>query len=126
MQNNTGARRSHSLLEEARRDLRRERVETDYLVRFVEVLPNLLDKSQLESSIAEFHNLAGRLPYWQDYDVGALILESVADSLSDGDEKKLFYRHALYRARWCASCASAGGEGLARMFHVTELQKKNA
>ncbi len=29
---------------------------------------------------------------------------------------------ALGRAEWCASCATAGGEGIARSRHVQELE----
>jgi hypothetical protein len=95
-----------------------------HIKRHAEIIPHLADKSKTESAVAEFHNLAGSLPYWRDADVGALILESVADGLPDGSLKEFLYRHALYRARWCASAATAGGEGRSRMLHVNHLQIK--
>lgn len=95
-----------------------------HLKRSAEAIPHLLDPSQTEMSLVEFHSLAGRLPFWHDFDVGALILEAVADELPNGQLKEVLYRHALYRAQLCASAATAGGEGLARMMHVNELKAK--
>jgi len=115
---------SPQLLDQALRHCRQQGCQVDHLLRFVEAIPRLLDKSQLESSIAEFHNSAGRLPYWQDYDIGALILECAADQLETGKEKDLFYQHAIYRAQWCASGSSGSGEGMARIQHVHQIQKK--
>jgi len=113
-----------NILTKAEADLTSEGVSIAHLKRHAEIIQHLVDQSRTESAVAEFHNLAGSLPYWQDSDVGALILESVADNLPDGRLKEFLYRHALYRAQWCASSATAGGEGMARMLHVNQLQRK--
>jgi len=76
--------------------------------------------------IARFHNAAGVIPFFQDTDIGALVLEQAADDASDATLKSFLYTEALYRAQWCAQAASAGGEGLARSRHVEQLQAKLA
>jgi hypothetical protein len=74
--------------------------------------------------IASFHDIAGRLPYFYDSDIGALVLESAADAEVDARLRQFLYTEALYRARWCASAASAGGEGIARSRHISQLELK--
>jgi len=81
-------------------------------------------QAQHRALISEFHNCAGRLPYFQDRDIGALILEENADSISDNDLRLFLYTEARLRATWCAQGATAGGEGMARVRHVKELDEK--
>ena len=64
--------------------------------------------------VAQFHNVAGPLPYADDSDYGALLLEFTADSLNDVSLAKRLYQEAFYRASWCVHAATAGGESLAR------------
>ena len=78
------------------------------------------DVTQHADLIAQFHNAAGQLPYVDDCDFGALVLEQQAELLSD-DLKRVLLTEALRRAQWCAQAATAGGEGLARMVHVNQL-----
>ena len=80
---------------------------------------------QHQSMIREFHNGAGRLPYFQDTDIGALILEAAADASEDSALRRFLYTEALFRARWCASGATAGAEGHARSVHVRRLDEKS-
>ena len=112
-----------SELEKAQSELKRQGIEISRFRRFGEIIPQV-SEDLLEATIAEFHNIAGRFPYWQDRDVGALILEHVADSLSSCSRRLVLYRHAKYRAEWCAAAASAGGEGISRSRHIEELEKK--
>ena len=93
----------------------------------LEKLANLLlrvDRQHHDVSFAEFHNYAGRLPYISDSDFGALILEREADLNAAGHLKVRLYREAMWRARWCAQAATAGGEGLARIEGVDRLMSK--
>jgi hypothetical protein len=112
------------ILMEMSEALAHEGKDISHLIRFAEIIPHIADTSRIETCVAEFHNQAGRYPYWQDQDIGALILECVADSLADSPLKEYLYKHAQYRAEWCASSATAGGEGLARLGHVRQIEEK--
>lgn len=112
-----------SELDQAESDLGKAGHHVGMLRRLAGALPRVLEES-LESAIAEFHNFAGRLPYWGDCDVGALVLEDVADDMLPGPRRALLFRHALYRAEWCASAATAGGEGMARSVHLERVRAK--
>ena len=112
-----------SELDQLQNDLKSEGCDISTLRRFGESLPRISDQS-LEEAFVQFHNWAGRLPYWRDYDVGALVLEHVADSMASSKRRTDVYRHAVYRARWCAATATAGGEGIARSKHIQQLERK--
>ena len=58
------------------------------------------------------------------YDVGAIILESVADSMALGSRRTAVYRHAKYCTQWCASGATAGGESIAMSAQLDRVMKK--
>lgn len=73
---------------------------------------------------AQFHDLAGRLPYVLDSDFGALVLEELADSVSDRSLKRWLYTEAGYRANWCVQSGTAGGECLARLVHAQRIEAK--
>lgn len=106
-----------------RKSLHCSGLDTEHL----EKLANLLlrvDRQHHDISFAEFHNFAGRFPYTHDSDLGALILEREADLNAAGELKARLYREAMWRARWCAQAASAGGEGLARVDDVDRLMGK--
>lgn len=74
--------------------------------------------------IAAFHDCAGKLPYPDDCDIGALILESAGDEAQDAEHRKWLYQEAYFRAKWCASSGSAGGETLARLTHLKRVDEK--
>ena len=97
--------------------------DVNHLVKFASLIPRLQD-SQLDEVIAEFHNIAGRFPYWQDSDIGSLILESLADEIVPGPLTKRLYKEAMYRSKWCAAAATSGGEGLARSTDLNRLTNK--
>lgn len=106
-----------------------QREPCDYptLVRHLEQMAALFlrtSKDQHRSMVAEFHNFAGQLPYFQDCDIGAMILEGAADSAGDSVLRTFLYTEALFRATWCARGASAAGEGVARGRHVKILYGK--
>ncbi|MDO8331896.1 MAG: hypothetical protein Q7T36_15635 [Fluviicoccus sp.] len=64
---------------------------------------------------------ANKLPWPFDRDYAALALQYSADGAAPSVAKEML-KLALGRAQWCASCATAGGEGLARSRHVRELE----
>jgi hypothetical protein len=97
--------------------------DVNHLMKFASMIPRL-QNSQLDEVIAEFHNMAGRFPYWQDSDIGSLILESLADEIAPAPLSERLYREAMYRAKWCATAATSGGEGLARSIDVRRLSDK--
>ena len=66
--------------------------------------------------------LAKRLPWYWDEDYTALALQAEASRGGSTERRGAMLGAALRHARWCASCATAGGEGLARSVHVRELQ----
>lgn len=75
------------------------------------------------SDLNDFSRLASDLPYGNDCDYGALLLEAESDRRC-GNDKAILLDAALERARFCASAATSGGEGLARMIHVQRLENK--
>jgi hypothetical protein len=88
-----------------------------------------LTPAQRREWAAQFHNAAGKLPYVEDCDFGALVLECVADSVFGFGEirseiQRYLYTEAIFRARECAQAATAGGEGIARAQHLSRLDEK--
>ena len=95
----------------------------DYILKLGEMLRRV-KSHQIDESFAEFHNAAGKLPFAQDSDLGALLLEKMGDEESLPEIKERFYREACWRAIWCAKSATSGGEGLARSEDVKRLKIK--
>jgi len=110
--------------EASRREMKKGGLPVDALERLASLLLRV-DEKQKDVSFAEFHNLAGRFPYCGDSDFGALVLEREADLNGSGPTKTRMYREAMWRARWCATGATAGGEGYARMIDVERLMEKS-
>src|SRR6267142_4621983 len=88
------------------------------LAKFLEQFANLFlrtSQDQRRSMVAQFHSCAGRFPYVNDSDYGALVLEVVADSAEKSELRTWLYTEARIRAALCASGATGSGEGMARM-----------
>lgn len=83
-------------------------------------------RNELRELTAQFHNVAGRIPYPDDCDIGALILESEGDSSQHNEMKLYLYEEAAYRAEWCASSGTSGGECIARSRHLSKINEKRA
>jgi hypothetical protein len=81
---------------------------------------------ELEEVLAQFHNLAGQLPFFADRDIGALTLERAAGEVTSRSRSLVILRHALFRARWCAQAYTGPGEGLSRAQHLETLEAKIA
>ncbi len=75
-------------------------------------------------TIAKFHDCAGKIPYAADCDVGALVLEAIADGIDDLERKRWLYQESLFRANWCAGSGTSGSECHARSKHVERIRQK--
>ncbi|MDB6122740.1 MAG: hypothetical protein JWQ71_1733 [Pedosphaera sp.] len=74
--------------------------------------------------VAQFHDCAGKLPYIDGCDFGALVLESAADAVADGELRAFLLCEARFRATWCVQAATAGGEAIARAVHLKRLDER--
>jgi hypothetical protein len=79
---------------------------------------------QRRELIARFHDGAGKIPYPDDADIGALFLEDAGDKAQDSEQKKFLYQEAYFRASWCADSGTSGGECLARSKHLDRVNDK--
>ncbi|HEY1107131.1 MAG TPA: hypothetical protein VGE76_00820 [Opitutaceae bacterium] len=95
----------------------------DQLCRLAVIFERVSEEGRRELT-AQFHDMAGRLPVVLDADFGALVLEELADSVSDRPLKRWLYTEAGYRANWCVQSGTAGGECLARVVHVQRIEAK--
>lgn len=73
----------------------------DGLDKIADILPRLTEEG-LNEHIALFHNNAGRLPSFEGWDYGALLLECAAEQCL-GTRRYRMYREALYRAGFAAA-----------------------
>jgi hypothetical protein len=74
-----------------------------------------------QSLLAQLEPEADKLDWWCDRDYSALALQKNAAAALPEVRREML-KFALGRAEWCASCATSGGEGLARFEHVRELR----
>jgi len=94
-----------------------------HMLSIAEMLPRVITE-QREETIAQIHDLAGRISFYEDRDLGALALESIGDLITEKEFRKIVYIHAIYRARWCAQSGTSGGESLARANHLKAIEAK--
>jgi len=90
---------------------------------FCELL-SLIAPNEREELICQIHNEAGKLCYVDDRDQAAILLELIGDQTEDAVLRLLCYKHAVFRAKWCAQAATGGGEGISRAVHLRILQDK--
>ena len=114
---------SSASLADARDSLQANGADTSDLELLASTLTRLA-AGQLPETLAQFHNIAGRLPYADDSDFGALLLESLADDTAEVALARELLTAALYRARWCAQASSSGGEGLGRANDLNRITSK--
>lgn len=74
--------------------------------------------------IPQFDALAEVLPWPHDRDFGALVLQKAANLAVSKHIARMMLIKAIDRARWCATCCTSGGEGLARAEHLHELEQE--
>ena len=87
-------------------------------------LMNLENIDHALALIAQLDVLAEALPWLQDRDFGALALQKFANMAVNKHIARLMIIKAIERARWCATCCTSGGEGLARAVHLHELEQE--
>lgn len=90
--------------------------------RLVEQIVRTNDLRLLPPLFARLDVVSDLLGWVCDYDYAAIALQAALDLASVPKIREAMLSFALERARWCASCATAGGEGLARSLHVHELE----
>lgn len=79
---------------------------------------------QFRELAAQVHDCAGKLPYVDDCDYGALVLESVSETAASAELRLWILTEARFRALWCVQGATAGGEAIARGQHLKRLEEK--
>lgn len=83
-----------------------------------------VSRDQFRELAAQVHDCAGKLPYVDDCDYGALVLESVSDTAASAELRLWMLTEARFRALWCVQGATAGGEAIARGQHLKRLDEK--
>jgi len=94
---------------------------TENIKGIVHLITQCSDTSEVKKLLTEFEVSANKLPWPQDHDFGALLIQKEYKSAISKSIEKLMINTAYERAQWCASCSTSGGEGLARSVHVKEL-----
>jgi hypothetical protein len=88
----------------------------------VEEIAHSQDSALLPPLFARLATESDRLGWFRDCDYAAVALQAAYLQVASPQLKEAMLGFALERAQWCASCATAGGEGLARRLHVRELE----
>ena len=88
----------------------------------VSLICQIQDENLLKEALANLELLANKLGWPRDKDYAALLLQHAADSIDNKKVRAAILGFALNRAMWCASAATAGGEGISRSRHVKELE----
>ena len=91
-----------------------------------DIAKNLSRFSALEQAVELYHKFeveAEKLPWPQDSDFGAIVLQ-VESANANELIAQYMLSQAIKRAQWCATCATSGGEGLARSIHIKELESE--
>lgn len=83
-----------------------------------------LPLADLTAALARFDAVLDKLPFENDSDYGALLLENAAAGCAGVGRRRALLEAAVRRGREFARWASAGGEGLARMVDVRRIQAK--
>jgi hypothetical protein len=65
---------------------------------------------------------ANKLGWPLDRDFAAVALQHYSGAAQSREVRIRMLSVAAGRASWCASCATAGAEGISRSFHVKELE----
>ena len=95
---------------------------TDTADALVQAIAHSQDAALLSPLFAQLKAESDQLGWFHDCDYAAVALQAAYVQVAVPELRKAMLGFALERARWCASCATAGGEGLARSLHVRELE----
>jgi hypothetical protein len=88
----------------------------------VQAIAHAQDLALLPQLFARLGAESDRLGWSRDSDYAALALQAAYVQTASAQLRSAMLGFALERARWCASCATAGGEGLARSRHIRALE----
>lgn len=88
----------------------------------VEAIARSKDSALLAPLFAQLAAESDQLGWFRDCDYAAVALQAASVQVTAPQLRKAMLEFALARAQWCASCATSGGEGLARSLHVRELE----
>ncbi len=88
----------------------------------VQAIAHSQDSALLPPLFAQLAAESDQLGWFRDCDYAAVALQAAYVHVASLQLRSAMLGFALERARWCASCATAGGEGLARSLHVRELE----
>jgi hypothetical protein len=102
--------------------LRNEGGDTSQIESLVTSVAQAKSVQELRSQLATLEPEANKLGWPRDVDFTALLLQHALPHFSSNELRLVALNFAIDRARWCASAATAGGEGLARSVHVKELE----
>lgn len=80
------------------------------------------DVALLAPLFARLDTASDLLGWSGDCDYAAIALQAALEQAGTPKIREAMLGFALERARWCASCATSGGEGWARSMHVRELE----
>ncbi|MEO8387129.1 hypothetical protein [Polaromonas sp.] len=110
-----------SELELYRRDITKAGGNTNEVDSLVEDILKVSTPPELQALLQQLDTQASRLDCFRDCDYAAVAVQFAAERALNAATRRRLLEFALARARWFASCATAGGEGLARSVHVREL-----
>ncbi len=96
-------------------------IDTVGVDRVVDAIVSAEATSTLPELFARLKSEADHVPWHWDYDYAACSLQEQAPQAASSERQTAMLTWALERASRCASCATSGGEGLARSQHVHEL-----
>ena len=102
--------------------LRNEGCDTTQIESLVAKTVEAKTVEDLRSQLALLEPEANKLGWPCDADFTALLLQHMLPHFDSNELRCVAVEFALDRARWCASAATAGGEGLARSRHIHELE----
>jgi hypothetical protein len=109
-------------LDRHRRALQAEGQDPTAVERLAGELSAVRNLPELKSVLAKIDAEGKNLGWPRDCDYPALLVESVALTMANLEFKRTCLAFSLHRAQWCATCATSGGEGLARSRHIRELE----
>ena len=95
----------------------------DEIILKITSLENNLEDSSI---FKELDHEGDKLEWPNDRDYVAVALQYYFNKSKSVQIKVRMLKHAITRARWCASCATSGSEGLSRSRHISELEKELA
>ena len=107
---------------EHRQFLQKKGISTEQVDSIVFEIAAAKDTESVLALLARLEIAAKEIPWELDQDYAAAALADGSSSAVKPSVQIAMRQAALERARWCASCAMSGGEGLARSLHVRELE----